>query len=194
MNLYNIIDELKKWKDNGEKITVNQTSLICKVPHIAPEAWLHCIYKGLSENEIEGIETKIKRQLPNHLREFLKIANGMNIFSDSISVWGRRTSYVRNGEEAYQPYDLLDLNEELANEISSKWLAFGSYLWDGSTMYYDVTSDDNKVFICERDSTKKMKIWDNIYLWLNEEINRLSKMYDENGIEIDEDEPTTPIY
>ncbi len=194
MNLSEIINELKKWSESGEKITNNQTLLICKVPHIASEAWFHRIYKGLSENEIVDLETELKKPLPNHLRKFLKTANGMNIFSDSISIWGRRTSYARKGEDAYQPYDLLDLNKELGNEMSSKWLAFGSYSWDGSMMYYDVTSDDNKVFICERDSTNKIKIWDNIYLWLAEEIERLSKMYDDKGIELDEDAPTTPMY
>lgn len=194
MNFNKIIDKLKEWKEIGEKVTANQTLLIGKVPHIAPEAWFHSIYNGLNEDQILDIETRLKKVLPNHLRECLKTANGLKMFSNSVSIWGRRTSYARTGEEAYQPYDIIDLNEDLSSEISNDWLAFGSYFWDGSTMFYDLTSNDDKVFICERDSMKKMKTWDNIYLWLEEEINRLSKMYDFNGVEIDEDAPTIPVY
>lgn len=193
MELNKIINKLKGNNYENMKITDNKTLLICNVIHIAPEAWLHYIYIGLSDIEVLDIENKLGKSLPKLLKEFLKISNGINIFSDSISIWGRRTSYDRVGEEIYQPYDIVALNEELEDEISSKWLAFGSYSWDGSIMYYDVTKGDEKVFICERDSTKKIKEWDNIAVWFNEEINRLSKMYDEDGIEKDEDLPTIPF-
>ena len=34
-------------------------TLIGKAPHIAPEAWLNCIYPVISSNEIEALEQEI---------------------------------------------------------------------------------------------------------------------------------------
>ncbi|NMC55897.1 MAG: SMI1/KNR4 family protein [Eubacteriaceae bacterium] len=190
-NISKIIDKLKERRLNGEVITKNGTLLICKVPHIAPEAWLHSIYEGLSDYELKEVENKLGKKLPDDLYLLLKEVNGMNIFSDSISIFGKRISYAREGEESFQPYDLADMNEELDGIIPANWIAFAGYNWDGSTMYYDI-NNDNSVFICERDSKNKLKVWSNIFSWLSEEVIRLSDLYDEKGIEKDEDVPTIP--
>ncbi len=58
-------------------------------------------------------------------------------------------------------------------------------------MYYDI-NNDNSVFICERDSKDKLKVWYNIFSWLNEEVMRLSDLFDDKGIEKDENIPTIP--
>ncbi len=105
----NIIDKLNDWGLNGEAVTKNGTLLICKVPHVAPEAWLHLIYEGLSDCELKEVEKKLGKKLPDDLYLFLKEANGMNIFSDSIGIYGNRISYAREGEESFQPYDLADM-------------------------------------------------------------------------------------
>jgi hypothetical protein len=187
-----ILTKLKKWDTQGVREISNGTMLICHVPHIAPKAWLHRIYAGLTDENIVFLQDKLGKTLPNDYACFLKVANGINIFSDSVSIWGMRTSNARRGDEAIQPYDLLSLNEEKIGEIPDSWLVFGSYSWDGSTMVYDLSRHKTKVFRCERYSINILQEWPDLLTWLDSEITRLSKLFDENGVEYDEDTPTIP--
>lgn len=190
---YNVIlEKLRRWKSNETQTLSNGTVLICKVPHIAPQAWLHRLYGPLTEEKISQLDSKLTKKLPKDFRDFLSNFNGVNIFSDSISIWGVKTSYVRTGEEAFQPYDLCDLNDEKSNEISDEWLVFGSYSWNGSYMVYNINRDIEKVFRCDNDSNEILQEWPDLFTWLSGEIDRLSLLFDENGVEYDEDTPTIP--
>lgn len=51
-----ILDELNQWRHGGVEVLKDGTVLICKVPHIAPNAWLHIQYATLTMNEITEIE------------------------------------------------------------------------------------------------------------------------------------------
>lgn len=188
-----VFSNLEKWETGSKKIIANGTKLICHVPHIAPQAWLHEIYAGLSEDKINELKRKISDKLSNDYVEFLKVANGINIFSDSLSIWGVRTSYVRKGDEAIQPYDLIAENEDMKGQFPESWLMIGSYSWDGSTVGYNLSNNSNKVFLCKPDSDEIVKEWDDLWTWLNEEIERLSLLFDMNGKKYDEDAPTIPV-
>lgn len=183
----NTLIKLRKWSHNGVKEISNGATLICHVPHIAPQAWLHTIYAGLTDKNMDVLQENIRGILPKDYVDLLKCTNGINIFSDSLSIWGMRTSNARRGEDAIQPYDLVSLNEEKIGRIPDKWLAFGSYSWDGSTMIYDFSKSNCKVFRCECDSVKILQEWSDLWTWLDSEIERLSLLFDENGSEYDED-------
>lgn len=186
--LENILNKLRKY-NNGVKEIGNGATLICHVPHVAPQAWLHTIYAGLSEKNIDAFEESLKKTLPREYIGLLKYTNGINIFSDSISIWGMRTSNVRRGDEAIQPYDLLSLNQERIGEIPDNWLIFGSYSRDGSIMIFDLSKSDSKVFRCQCDSIKILQEWPNLMTWLDTEIERLSLSFDKNGVQYNEDTP-----
>ena len=188
-----ILANLKKWKNGGIKTLENGTELICHVPHVAPQAWLHKVYAKLSEEKIDKIRKELGVELPADFIEFLKCANGINIFSDSLSIWGLKTSYARTGDEAIQPYDLVALNNEKKREIPMNWVIFGSYSWDGSEMLYDIKNGNPHVYRCENSSTKILQEWENLWVWLSSEVERLSKFFDEKGIEYDENIPTIPV-
>lgn len=192
INQDNILNSLKKWSICGEKTLQNNTLLICPTPHVAPQAWFHRIYKGISDEGTQEIEQKLNKTLPSDLTLFLKFFNGLNIFSDSLSVWGLRKSYSRSGEASFQPYDLIELNKEQEGQIPDSWILFGSYSWDGSFMIYDLSKNSNTVFRCDNDLNTIIQEWPNISTWINEEIERLSLLFDEKGIEYNEDTPTTP--
>lgn len=193
MEIYNnIIMALEKWNTCGERILDNGTKIICHVPHVAPQAWLHEIYNPLNSNDVEKLQDRLGKQLQEDYRQFLLLSNGINIFSDSLSVWGLKKSYDRRGEEAIQPYDLIAGNEEIRGVVPNSYVLFGSYSWDGSTMAYDISSNSCKVFLCAPDTYEILKEWENIWVWLNEEVNRLSLMFDEKGVMYDEDVPTIP--
>lgn len=66
----------------------------------------------------------------------------------------------------------------------------GSYSWDGSHIFYDL--DTQKIYRCEQESSVILNSWNGLRQFLSHEITRLSKLFNENGIEYDEDIPTTP--
>jgi hypothetical protein len=190
MDKNNIMIPLLRWREGGIKELTNGTILICNVPHIAPQAWLHRLYNGLDETEISNLEETVK--LPYDFISFLRVFNGFHLFSNSISIWGKRKSYERKGENIFQPHDLLDLNQELKGEIPSSWLVIGSYPWDGSKIAYDLEKDEKKVFRFDAETGEIYNTWESIFERLNIEIERLSAYFDSKGIEIEEDIPTTP--
>ncbi len=184
---------LHRWKEIS--ILGNGTLLICHVPHVAPEAWLHILYKGLGANEMAEYETRFPVKFPNAYREFLRMANGVNIFSDSTAVWGYRESYIRKGETAYQPYDLLLLNQERPRGCPDSWLFFGSYSWGrGSDVHFDTSLgvDNSEVFRIARDSTTILNKWSSFNDWFVTEVERLANLFDENGKKKNPQEPTIP--
>jgi len=185
---------LSKWILKGERIITNGTQLLCPVPHVAPQAWLHEIYAGLSESIIVEYEKKFPLSFPSEYREFLHYANGINVFSDSFRVNGLRTSYCRIGDEAIQPYDLMGLNEERPRGCPNEWLYFGSYEWDGTKLMFDLSdpTNQNKVYRCARRTPEILQEWPDFWRFLESEIRRLALLYDENGVKYDKNAPTTP--
>ncbi len=185
-----VLLKLKKWENGGDRTLENGSRLICHVPHIAPQAWLHKVYAGLQDDNINEIKEKIGIELPSDYCEFLTYSNGINIFSDSLSVWGLRTSYARTGDAAVQPYDIIELNKEKRGKIQSNCLVFGSYSWDGSEMLYNLENDNTKVYRCENSSTKVLQEWETIWIWLYSEVDRIGKLFDTNGIQYNDNIPT----
>lgn len=190
MNFKELIEIIYQWGE--EKITGNGTILVCHVPHVAPEAWLHEIYSPLTEEDILKLEKELQKSLPTDLKQFYTFANGINIFSDSLSIWGQRNSYEREGEAIFLPYDMVSLNEENNWYCPKGWIYFGSYSWDGSQMVFDLTSDKKKILRVKNGSTEILNEWSTFSEWLSSEINRLAKFFDTKGKEINPEIPTTP--
>ena len=189
-----ILESLKKWENAERKVLTNGTELLCHVPHVAPEAWLHIIYSGLSSDQINEFEQNFPIIFPKEYKEFLLEANGINIFSDSLSIWGLRESYQRTGEGAIQPYDLLSLNDERPKGCPNTWLFFGSYSWDGTRVMFDLGegSEHNKVYRCARRSTQIIQEWSSFKEWLDSEIKRLLQLFDAKGVKYDKKSSTAP--
>jgi hypothetical protein len=190
-----LIDALNKlylWEKAGCKTLPNGTRLICHVPHVGTEAWLHEIYHGLQEDIISELEHRINKKFPEEFNELLKYMNGINIFSDSFSIWGYRSSYVKVGDESIEPYDLVDLNGEREDFIPENWLLFGSYSWDGSIMVLDLNSTSERVLRVDRDTNKVYNEWTDLFSWFSSEVDRLSLIFDDLGKKINEDSPTIP--
>ncbi len=183
-----------KWKSGGIKELENGTEMICHVPHIGPEAWLHVLYVGLSEDEIIELQNKLAIQIPYVYKNYLKKFNGLNVFSDSISLWGFRRSFTRTGKNSIQPYDIVSLNSERPKGTPNTWLFFGGYSWDGTRLFFDLEQGEDtiKVYRCARRKCEILQEWESFEEWLLVEIKRLSQLYNENGIKIDKSLPTSP--
>ena len=77
------------WADLRDKTLQNGTRLICYMPHIGSEAWLHCLFAPLSKVEIDDLEGQANVLFPQEFRDFLLNANGAFLFSGKVSVWER---------------------------------------------------------------------------------------------------------
>lgn len=182
-----ILEPLKKWENVEKIVLTNETELLCHVPLVAPEAWLHILYAGLSSDQITEFEQRFPIPFPTKYKEFLLVANGINIFSDSLSIWGSRESYQRAGEGAIQPYDLLSLNNERPKDCPNTWIFFGSYSWDGTRVMFDLGegTENNKVYRCARISIQVLQEWSSFDEWLDGEVERLGQIFDEKGVKYD---------
>lgn len=107
-----IIETILKWSPTGEKTLPNGVRLICPTPYIGTDAWLHVIFPALSVEKLDELQRKINMSLPTDFREFLLRFNGVMLFSNKLCIWGVRDTMTRTGDNAWQPYDLLDHNHE----------------------------------------------------------------------------------
>jgi len=189
-----LASELEQWESQGVKHLSNGTKLVAHVPHVAPKAWFHKIYAPLNEDQVKELEEKTEQLFPIDFRNFLTQANGLNLFSDSLSIDGYRFSFARIGDAAIQPYHLVTGNRERPWKCPKDWLFFGGYSWDGSKLFFNVAEgiEQSKVYRCERDDTKVLNEWKSFWHFLTEEVHRLSALYNGKGEKIDPVTPTIP--
>ena len=133
-----IRQRLSKYEKLGTEKQSNGTELIGKAPHIAPLAWLHSIYKGLSNEEISKLEQELETDIPKDYKEFLKFSNGLHIFNTTFCLDGLRTSYNRIKEiENRLPFSILTTNlYERPKNAKDEYFFIGGYDWgNGSHLY-----------------------------------------------------------
>lgn len=180
---------VERAKSFGYKALSTGVRLFGHVSHVAPDAWFHVVYPGLDETQLLELETRLGRTLPTSYRDFLRVANGISLYSGSLTLDGLRTSYVREG--AWQPFAL-----ELANTVErpkatpETHVCIGGYRYDGSRLVID--SESGKVFRCPRRSAALiLNEWPGFWEMLQAETERLASYFDPQGRRINTD-PITP--
>lgn len=186
-----VLHTLEQAKAFGFRQLTNGTMLYGHVPHIAPEAWLHQLFSPVSDHDIFMIEEKIGLPVPSQFRDFLKFTNGVNLFSGSLSIYGKRTSYARSGDDAWQPFCVVTANT-LDRPMQAKPWQFivGSYRSDGSLV--SIESRDGTAFRTKGRSAKILNRWRDFWTMLMEETSRLAGLFDETGHKLSK-ESTTPL-
>ena len=175
--MYAIVDRARRL---GERALPNGTELIGHVPHVAPDAWLHTMFAGLTEDEVAKVESEAGRSLTAEHRRILAAHNGLMLFSTALSLYGLRHSNVRVGDAARQPFGIRVPNgPERVPGAPKTWVYVGGYSSDGSQLCVDFTT--SHVYRCARYSAKPLKEWPNLISMLNEEATRISSLFDENG-------------
>lgn len=189
--LEKVFNILFNYKDLGDKILENKTHLIGKAPHIAPEAWLHCIYPPLKTEEIDFLQKEISKPIPKEYDLFLQRTNGLNIFNTTLSLFGVRKNYKRDLNNVWQPFDIVAPNTiEAPPKADSNIFIIGGYDWDGSYLF--IKSNDNSVHLCKKENLKSLYSWNSFSHMLESEVKRLTTLFDKKGKEINPDESTLP--
>jgi len=175
------------------KVEATGALLIGYAPHVAPEAWLNSVYPCLSEQETVELEKLLGTAIPPEYRHFLQnISNGVNVLIDTFSLSGKRANYIRTSTDAIrQPYHICDLVREKPRNANENMFFIGCYDWDGSKLY--INKQDNQVYFCRQEDSIPLKSWASLEEMLLDEIPRLYSLFDENGVQLDENQSTLPI-
>lgn len=165
---------VESWKKAGFKETKNGTILIAIDKEISNNFWVHQLYPPLSNDQVNLLENELNHKFPDVYREFLNHYNGIFLFGGHLYIYGR--SFLEKGmsheEEMFQPYDLIEENEDPPFNIPSHLFYFG-----GSPEAIYVIDDEEKIFKLKRGSGKKLFEWINFESWLYSELDRLNQAY-----------------
>lgn len=168
------------------------TKLIGHVPHVAPEAYLHLIFPPLPQKEIDNMVYQLGKDISIPLECFYLINNGINLFSGSLFINGLRRNYNRQGDDVWQPFDLMELNTYFSpTDSRDSHLFIGGYQSDKSMLYIDLTNF--KVYRCNHESINPLNEWASFEQMLLTEVGRLSKLFDKQGILIKGVKSTAPV-
>jgi len=183
---------LKSYAYLGEEKHDDGTLLFAKAPHIAPQAWLHCIYAPLNDKDIHVLEKETGQEVPNAYKNFLKISNGLSVFNTALSLFGKRGNYKHLVDAVWQPFDLgLPNTYEKPSNANDNIFIIGCYDWDGSYLYMD--KSDDSVHLCKTDDIKSLYEWKSFENMLYSEIQRLVELFDNEGQEKDSNKSTLPF-
>lgn len=185
------LDDLSRWRQLGEIMLADGTRLIGRVPHVAPEAWLHQLFGPLAPEKVHDLQESLHFRFPKELADFYTLCNGLNMFSCTLCIYGRRTSYARRGEAIWQPFDIVAANTiERPRDSSDTMIFVGSYNWDGSLVYIDCAT--GRAARCARDAVCPLSQWPSFEKMLTTEVVRIARLFDEHGRQKDDEAATTP--
>lgn len=189
MKYLEVISDILLKRSDENIVLENGVRLYCKMPSVGSDAWLHSVFSPLMSFEL--LEEQLEMPIPEVYRSFLMECNGMMLFSSSIYFYGYRYSYVREGLESWQPYGLEMPNKlERLEDADDDVFFIGGYNWDGSLLY--IRHGESTVYRCSRESISPLNSWDNLENLLRMEANRIDELFDINGYELNEDNPTIP--
>jgi len=162
----------------GARTTASGVRLVGHVPHVATEAYLHVVFPPLDELRIAALEDAIGLPIPDSYRRFLRLANGLDLFSSSLGIYGYRTSNERTGDAARQPFSVVIPNTvERPPGIPNRAIVIGGYGKDGSQIYVA----DSAVFRCDRENGASLNWWPDLFAMLVSEASRLATHFDASG-------------
>jgi len=189
---FNLIMEVVNQANHlGSRILSSGVHFIGNIPHVAPEAYFHVVYPPMDDDQISALEHQIGRSLPEELQSFYKQSNGIKLFAYALSIDGMRHSYVRTGDDAWQPYSIITQNvQERPLDAPETLVFFGGYEYDGSSL--GMSPESPVVYRFAPQSVTPLNEWSSFDDMLISEVRRLSKLFDEQGQLIDDEAPTTP--
>lgn len=185
-----VLEKLNAFERLGVKDFSDGSVMIGRAPHIAPQAWLHRIYRPLNMEEINLLEKGIGKRIPGPYKEFLKHSNGLGIFNTTFCLYGLKISYDRLNQEINEPFDIVDPNKYAAPVIAPTELVIGGYDWDDSLLLID--QESGLVSLRSNKEQDLLYEWSSFNEMLEWEVKRLFTLFDDNGKEKDKNQSTLP--
>jgi hypothetical protein len=183
-NDWSVFDEIiDRWKPCGERILTGGSRLVCPMPQVGPEAWLHEVFAPLSAENIEVLEREVGRKIPEGLRAFYRHANGAILFANALAIYGLRRNYERVGDQAFQPYalELHNRKSERPPGLPETFLIVGR--WHDIERYLicmDGGQSDH-VFEFAASGLVSTKRWASLREYLDHRLETIARFFDRSG-------------
>jgi hypothetical protein len=181
-----VVQVMSRWSSEGDKQLSSGVRLVCPTPHVAPEAWLHVLYPPAAVGDIQRAEKQLGTLLPDEYKAFLLRANGLEMFSYRLAVWGIRKNMARTGDEAWQPFDLVNHNYESNRPKASPsdFVYFGSVDGGETWCFFESNHGSHRVGKTSRESYKPDTYWPNFGTWLRDEVRSIESVFDADSVVI----------
>jgi hypothetical protein len=176
-----LVELIEAYRDLGYERTSDGALLYGHVPHVAPFAWLHELYPGLSPAEMDALAERIQRPIPPDYAWWLSRTNGMTLFSGALNFYGLVRVASRSVDNR-QPHDLFNEGEVQRRVLKAAPETFffaGTGVGEGSRFYLDTKT--GAVHRCARDSATPLQSWPSIAGVISLETPRLAKLFDKSG-------------
>jgi len=190
--LESILRRIDEWRRLGFKESPNGSRIVGHTPRDFPEAYLHTFFTPQSRKAWEEYGFR----LPPPLQGLYSECNGLSLFHEALVIYGIRKHYNRDDSAQFQPFDLIDHNQEhrgawhpLADYRSDRRVFFGSYS-DGSGIY--VEAESPKVHRVIRGKVNPSNEWAHVESFLQSEYDRISNLFTSEGYLLREDFCTAP--
>ncbi len=178
-----ILSLLTDRSDAEVVVLSNGTRLIDKLKPrkdgLFSKAYTHELYAALDDAQIDALEQAIGKPIPGALRDFYRIANGLDLFFGSISIHGLRRDYSRN------PDIRLPISLEYGNSMDipadverfperAQGVRFGFFAWgDCAELILDAATEE-VLMVPRYRMDPVLYTWPSFTLFLESEIERMS--------------------
>lgn len=178
---------LAKWQECGWRDATNGARLICPMPEIAPQAWMHSVYPPLKPSQIKDLEAALGRPIPPGLREFYGRFHGCHLFSflEELAIYGWAPVVYREGDKAWIPWSITVLNHknERFRGCPPEYFFFGSCRGQARLVFPD-PSKDNTVMLVDHATGQQYTEWPGFWECLLDEIKRLDQAFEDTRKEL----------
>lgn len=146
------------------------------------DGYLHSVIDGLPQKQINNLETRLQRRLPEKLKEFYKLANGLDVYCGSLIIGGSLDcSGVQPISLHYE--NLIDLPRTSGGSeiFDEEHIYIGGYSSDKS--YIKINIETERILL-ERDNVWGVYPleWGSLEEFLWSELERMGEYYSKNHI------------
>ena len=161
---------LQKSGNAGERRLANGTRLVEPAPDIGQKAWRHLAFASLADEELSKLEHELRQRLPPQLKMFFRKHNGISLFGNEINIWGKRSNFVRSGDDIWQPFDIVRHNNPSERPRSCPYsiVFFGSTNQGEKWVFF--SPDDGSIGKTSRTRYQPEQSWPDFNSWLLDEL------------------------
>lgn len=165
-----------------ETETQNERLQLSRRPILGTEAFAVTLYSGVDDQTIDRYQKIHSVEIPLHYKRILNVLNGASIFG--LNLYGIPPSMAQNppllDRTTIQPLDLATANTHWRHGFTDDLSLFqigGSPLSLEENVAYFLVADSGVVSLKKRNH--KVKAWESIQQFLDEELERAQKQYSE---------------
>jgi len=137
------------------------------------------LFAPTGDSEIAAIERSLSFSLPPTYSAFLKIHNGLRLFSGDLWLGGHRASFSRSGDAVWQPFSIVSANQECNLTTDGNEIVIGGEERTGATIRY--STKDGRILKYKQRGKKPISSWDTFETMLISEVSRLALCFDATG-------------